>query len=74
MRKLNSKRIAISIFLIIMIIVEIIAFGLSRAQNVKEIKATIEDNSGILAKEEGTLQAIDEGESRILHNFARCNK
>ena len=69
MKRLNRKRVTISIFLILMIIIEIIAFGLSRANNVKEITVTIEDSNGLIAKEEGTLSATDEGESRILYNF-----
>ncbi|MDO5555525.1 MAG: hypothetical protein Q4G09_02405 [Clostridia bacterium] len=62
MRKLNKKRIAILIFIIIMIIIEILAFEFSKANNIKEIEVIVSDFDGILKDETIILQAIEDTE------------
>ena len=49
--------------MIIAIVIEIIAFGLSKAQNTKEIQASFIDTEGLLDTETSILNAIDSGES-----------
>lgn len=63
MKKLNIRKTAIAMVLITIVIVEIIAFGLSRAQNVKEIILYATDQDGLLEKEETILKAFDGEES-----------
>lgn len=67
MKRLNKKRIIILIILIIIVILELIAFKLSRAQNIKEIELIAIDNDGILQDETTIVNGIEEGDSRILY-------
>lgn len=59
MKKILKSKIAILIVLVTIIIIEIIAFGLSRANLIEKIDITIIDQEGLLANEEGFLNAID---------------
>lgn len=43
MRRLNKRKTAIILIVMIMLLVEIIILGLSRANNIKEIHTTIID-------------------------------
>jgi len=63
MKKIFRSRIAILIVLVTIVLIEIIAFGLSRARMIEEIDITIIDHDGLLGNEEGILNAIDNGES-----------
>ncbi|MGN1300975.1 MAG: hypothetical protein ACI4U9_00320, partial [Clostridia bacterium] len=63
MRKLNIKRVIITILLVLMIIIELLALGLSRAENIKEISLVAVDYEGSLANYTGTINALDGGES-----------
>lgn len=63
MKKINKKEIVILIVLIIMLIIQIKAFNNSRANNLKEITATIVDTKGLLSDETCTITAINEAES-----------
>jgi len=63
MKKLNKKRIAILIFLVIVVIFEIIAFKDSRANKMIEVTLATIDNSGFLDVEETTIYAINGEES-----------
>lgn len=63
MRKLNIKRLTILILLSIFIIIEIIAFDLSRAKNIKEVTLNVADRQGLLEMQISLLNAIDDGES-----------
>ncbi|MFR5683858.1 MAG: hypothetical protein ACLUD1_07395 [Clostridia bacterium] len=69
MKKLNRKKVAISLLLICVIILEILAFGLSRAKNMISIDVEIIDKNALIENEKSTLSAIDGGESRILYCF-----
>ena len=74
MKKLNAKRIIILIVLIIMIIIEFIALKLSRAQNIKEVELIAIDINNILQEEKVSINAIDQGKSRIFYSPSRNNK
>ena len=63
MKKINKKEIVILIVLIIMLIIQIKAFNNSRANNLKEITATVVDTKGLLSDETCTITAINEAES-----------
>lgn len=63
MKKVNVKRTTILFVLIILAIIGIIIFGLSKAQNTKEIHVNFIDAEGFLAPEEGILNAVDSRES-----------
>lgn len=63
MKKIDKKRIIISIILILMIIIQIKAFKDSRANKITSITAKITDTSGLLNDEIFTLQAVNEEES-----------
>ncbi|MCL2860037.1 MAG: hypothetical protein FWF46_05690 [Oscillospiraceae bacterium] len=63
MKKVGRKRTVILVLLAIVIIVEAIAFGLSRANNVKQITLTATDSEGLLADNADTINAMDDGAS-----------
>lgn len=63
MRKINKRKIALLIILIVFLIIEIKAFTDSRANKLVEITANIVDDSGLLEDEKYILQAINEGEA-----------
>ena len=63
MKKLNKKRIAILIFLVIVVLFEIIAFRDSRANKIIEVTLATIDNSGFLSVEEINISAINGEES-----------
>ena len=63
MKKIYKRKIVLLIILILAVIIEIIAFGLSRAQNVKQITVSVNDVNGLLALEECSVKAINGGES-----------
>lgn len=69
MRKINRKRIAILICIIILIIIEIIAFGFSRAKNIKEIELNIADYEKTIDNEKIKVSAIDEEKSGYYINL-----
>jgi len=62
MKKVNKRKITLLILLIV-VIIEIIAFGLSRAEIIKEINVSIIDHDNLLALDECILSALDDGES-----------
>lgn len=59
MRKINKKKITILIFLIIIVILEIIAFRASSANKTIEITLTAIDNSGLLTEQNTSITAIN---------------
>ena len=63
MKKINRKKLATIMFILVIIIIEIWVFGLSRANKRKEIKVYIIDNDNLISNEESFLHAIDDGES-----------
>jgi len=63
MKKLNKKRIAILIFLVVVVIFEIIAFRDSRANKIIEVTLATIDNSGFLDVQESKISAINGEES-----------
>lgn len=63
MKKLNKKRIAILIFLVIVVIFEIIAFRDSRANKIIEVTLATVDNSGFLDVEDTLISAVNGEES-----------
>lgn len=60
MEKLIKSKIGILIVLTIIIVIEIIAFGLSRADTIEEIDVVISDYDELLETHEGILNAIND--------------
>lgn len=63
MKKVSKKKLAVLAGIIILIIIEIIAFGLSRSQMMKQITVSIIDSKSDLGEKSITLSAIDGGET-----------
>lgn len=61
MRRLNKRKTAIILIVMIMLLVEIIILGLSRANNIKEIHTTIIDYGEKLEDDNLILDAINSG-------------
>lgn len=61
MRRLNKRKTAIILIVMIMLLVEIIILGLSRANNIKEIQTTIIDYGKKLEDDNLILDAINSG-------------
>lgn len=58
----------------LMLLVEIIILGFSRANNIKEIQTTIKDYGKNLKEDNLILNAINSGKKQLLHCFARHDK
>lgn len=63
MKRVNKKKVAIVILLFLIIVIELIALGLSRAEQTKEISLTIIDSQKKIDDFELTLNVYDGGES-----------
>jgi len=59
----NKKRILILAILCLVIIIELIALGISKANNVKEIKITFLDNQELIKEEVMNVSATDSGDA-----------
>ena len=63
MRKVNRKKIAIISLLFLVIVIELLALGLSSAEKTKEINMKIVDSQGKLENFSIAINAFDGGES-----------
>ena len=63
MKKMNKKRILVLAILILMVIIEIIAFQNSKAEDTIQVTAIIKDASGLLPDVNCTLTATNKEES-----------
>ena len=63
MKSINKRKVTIIILLIIMLIIEIVAFSFSRAEKIKEIEASIIDVTKTIQMQSIKLNATDSGES-----------
>lgn len=69
MRKINLKKGIVIATLCLIIVVEIITWGLSNADNVIQIQTSVIDNTGVLPNQLSTLTASDGGASGYYINL-----
>ncbi len=71
MKKNNLRKYLILTILVLIIIVEIITWGNSKAENVIQIQASVSDNNNLLQTQTATLSATDGGASGYYINLPR---
>lgn len=63
MRNVSKKKLAITIVLAIIVIIELLTLGISRAEKVKEISCNVIDNENKIVNYTFSIEAFDGGES-----------